>query len=137
MGEVVFVALGSNLGDRAGHLAFAREQIAALPRTRILDATMPEETAPFGPPGQPAYLNQMIAIDTAMSPHALLASLQDIEHRAGRTRAVRWGPRTLDLDIVRFGDRTIADERLRIPHPGLADREFWQRELQTLTGASR
>ena len=132
MREVAFVALGSNLGDREAHLSFARTEIAALTETRILDATAPEETPPFGPAGQPAYLNQMLAIETAMNPHALLAALQDIERRAGRTRTVRWGPRTLDLDIVQFGERTIADDRLVIPHPGLKDRDFWQRELEQL-----
>jgi 2-amino-4-hydroxy-6-hydroxymethyldihydropteridine diphosphokinase len=133
MREVVFVALGSNLGDREAHLAFARARIAALPGTRILDATIPEETPAFGPPGQSAYLNQMIAFETALPPHDLLTALQGIEHEAGRTRALRWGPRTLDLDIVRFGDREIADERLVVPHPGLRDRDFWQRELRSLT----
>ena len=135
MPEIAFIALGSNLGDRHAHLASARQAIAALPGTRILDATDPEETEPFGPPGQPTYLNQMIAIETAMEPHALLAALQDIEGRAGRTREIRWGSRTLDLDIVRFGDRRIADERLVVPHPGLPHRDFWQRELRILTEA--
>jgi 2-amino-4-hydroxy-6-hydroxymethyldihydropteridine diphosphokinase len=132
MREIVYVALGSNLGDRERHLAFARAEIAALPGTRILDATAPEETAPFGPAGQRSYLNQMIALETELTPHALLAALQGIEQRAGRTREVRWGPRTLDLDIVRFGDRAIADERLVVPHPGLPERDFWQRELRAL-----
>jgi 2-amino-4-hydroxy-6-hydroxymethyldihydropteridine diphosphokinase len=132
MRELVFVALGSNLGDRDAHLRFARAEIAALPETRILDATAPEDTPPFGPPGQPVYLNQMIAIETAMNPHALLAALQDIEQRAGRTRTVRWGPRTLDLDIVQFGDRAISDDRLVVPHPGLKHRDFWQRALAEL-----
>jgi 2-amino-4-hydroxy-6-hydroxymethyldihydropteridine diphosphokinase len=132
MREVAFIALGSNLGDREAHLSFARAEIAALTETRILDATAPEETPPFGPAGQPAYLNQMLAIETAMNPHALLAALQDIERRAGRTRTVRWGARTLDLDIVQFGERMIADDRLVVPHPGLKDRDFWQRELAEL-----
>jgi 2-amino-4-hydroxy-6-hydroxymethyldihydropteridine diphosphokinase len=74
----------------------------------------------------------MIAVETELAPHDLLSALQDIERRAGRTRDVRWGPRTLDLDIVKFGRRTIRDERLEVPHPGLGDREFWQRELRDL-----
>jgi 2-amino-4-hydroxy-6-hydroxymethyldihydropteridine diphosphokinase len=136
MPELVYVALGSNLGDREGHLRFAVDEIARLPDTRVLDATVPEETPPFGPPGQPPYLNQMIAIQTSLAPHDLLTALHDIERRAGRTRDVRWGARTLDLDIVRFGERVLADDRLTVPHPGLSNRDFWRRELAAL-GADR
>ena len=132
MREVAYIALGSNLGGREQHLAFALDEIGRLPGTRILDATTPEETPPFGPAGQGPYLNQMIAVETELAPHELLSALQDMERRAGRTREVRWGPRTLDLDIVKFGGRTIRDERLEVPHPGLGQREFWQRELRQL-----
>lgn len=132
MGDVAYIALGSNLGERERHLDFARDAIARLPGTRILDATQREETQPFGPAGQGPYLNQMLAVETVLAPHDLLAALQDIERRAGRTRDVRWGPRTLDLDIVTFGGRTIHDERLEVPHPGLGEREFWRRELRAL-----
>jgi 2-amino-4-hydroxy-6-hydroxymethyldihydropteridine diphosphokinase len=96
-----------------------------------------EETEPFGPPGQARYLNQMLAIETTLSPHELLAELHAIERRAGRERRVRWGPRTLDLDIVRFGARDIRDDRLTVPHPGLHDRDFWQREVAVLEAATR
>ncbi len=137
MGEVAFVALGANLGDRARSLAAARRALGALPGTRVIAETAVEETAPFGPPGQPPYLNQMIALDTTLAPHDLLDALHGIERDAGRTRHVRWGPRTLDLDIVRFGDRRIADERLTVPHPGLRDRDFWQREAAELEAALR
>lgn len=132
MREVAYIAVGSNLGDREKHLAFAVEAISRLPGTRVLDATAPEQTAPFGAPGQGPYLNQMIAVDTELAPHDLLAALQDIERRAGRTREVRWGARTLDLDIVRYGNRVITDDTLVLPHPGLAQRDFWQRELRAL-----
>lgn len=135
MGEVVYVALGSNLGDRAASLAGARVALHALPQTRVIAETAVEETAPFGPPGQDPYLNQMIALDTLLSPHALLDALLRIEHDAGRVRRERWGPRTLDLDIVRFGGRTLADQRLTLPHPGLATRDFWQREAAALDQA--
>ena len=135
MGEIVYIALGSNLGDRDGMLAFARRAIGGLPGTRLIAATAVEETAPFGPPDQPSYLNQMVAVDTALAPHDLLDALLGIERDAGRTRRVRWGPRTLDLDIVRFGDRRIRDARLTVPHPGLADRDFWQREVAELERA--
>jgi 2-amino-4-hydroxy-6-hydroxymethyldihydropteridine diphosphokinase len=74
----------------------------------------------------------MVAIDTDLQPHDLLDALQGIERAAGRTRDVRWGPRVLDLDIVRFGGREIDDDRLTVPHPGLRDRDFWQREARQL-----
>ena len=132
MGEVAFIALGSNIGDRQGQLDFARRELAALPGCRLLGVTVPEETEPFGPPGQAPYLNQMIALETDLDPHALLRALHDIEARAGRVRGERWGARTLDLDIVKFGERQINDATLVVPHPGLRDREFWRRELAQL-----
>lgn len=132
MREVAFIALGSNLGDRDALLAGARAAIARLPETRLLAATVVEETEPLGPP-QPRYLNQMIAIETALSPRALMEALLRVEQAAGRVRGERWGPRTLDLDIVRFGSRVVSEPDLRIPHPGLPDRDFWQRELADLT----
>ncbi len=135
MGEVAYIALGSNLGDRARFLAMARDALGALPGTRVIAETPVEETAPFGPPGQDPYLNQMVAIETTLSPHDLLARLHGIERGAGRIRRVRWGPRTLDLDIVRFGDRRLSDEQLVLPHPGLRDRDFWQREVALLEAA--
>ncbi len=130
--ERAFVALGSNLGDRAGNLARGRAALARLPRTALVAASTVEETAPLGPPGQPPYLNQMVLLRTALSPRALLEACLSIERRAGRTRRVRWGPRTLDLDIVRFGDRRVHEADLIVPHPELANRPFWQRELAEL-----
>src|SRR6058998_1453591 len=132
MAERVYVALGSNLGDRAGHLAHARARLAALPRTRLVRASRVEETAPLGPIAQGPYLNQMVLLETELEPAELLAHLQAIERERGRVRGARWGPRTLDLDIVRFGDRVVRDPTLTIPHPELANRDFWQRELAEL-----
>jgi len=123
------VALGSNLGDRAAHLAAAREALGALPGTRLLAESDVEETAPIGPPGQGAYLNQMVALATTLDPAALLDRLHDIERSRGRERRERWGPRTLDLDIVRFGARRLTGSALTIPHPELPHRDFWRREL--------
>jgi 2-amino-4-hydroxy-6-hydroxymethyldihydropteridine diphosphokinase len=134
MRDVAYVALGSNLGDRERHLAVARAEIARLPETRVIAVTPPEETDPLGPPGQRRYLNQMVAIETQLSPHALLQSLQAIEQRAGRVRTERWGARTLDLDIVKFERQSVADDTLTVPHPALPDRDFWQRELDALEG---
>jgi 2-amino-4-hydroxy-6-hydroxymethyldihydropteridine diphosphokinase len=135
--ELAFLALGSNLGDRAGHLRFAREAVAALPETRVVAASSVEETAPLGGMAQPPYLNQMLLVETALGPRGLLEACQTIERRAGRVRAGRWGPRTLDVDIVRYGHRTVAEPDLIIPHPGVADRDFWQRELAELEPHAR
>ncbi len=133
--ERAFVALGSNVGDRAGHLAAAREALGRLPATRLVAASAVEETAPLGGMAQPPYLNQMVLLDTELEPHALLAALQAIERARGRVRTTRWGPRTLDLDIVAYGDRQVRDPDLVIPHPELPRREFWQRELSELARA--
>ena len=133
--ELVFVALGSNLGDREALLGFARNAIAAMPDTRLLAASSVEETAPIGPPGQGAYLNQMLALQTGQSPLGLLDLLLEVEHRAGRERRERWAARTLDCDVVRFGERRIAHPRLVVPHPELERRDFWRRELEELLAA--
>jgi|SRR5690349_13668185 2-amino-4-hydroxy-6-hydroxymethyldihydropteridine diphosphokinase len=130
--DIAFVALGSNLGDRDEHLARARKALAGLPRSRILASSEIEETEPIGPVEQGRYLNQMVALETELSPRELLAQLQRIEAEAGRTREVRWGPRTLDLDIVRFDRQTVNETDLVIPHPAEGARDFWRRELAEL-----
>lgn len=130
--ERVAVALGSNIGDRLRTLRYAYDAISALPGTRVVAASTVEETAPLGPQDQPAYLNQMLLVETGLEPRPLLDALLEIEKRAGRVRRQRWGPRTLDCDIVRWGKRTVNEPGLTIPHPELAHRDFWQRELQEL-----
>ena len=129
MGDVAYIALGSNLGDRHGHLRQARDRVASLPGTRIIRESDIEETAPIGPIVQDAFLNQMIAIETTLDPRALLGELQAIERAAGRVRGERWGPRTLDLDIVLIEGRSLNEQGLTVPHPELPARDFWQREL--------
>jgi 2-amino-4-hydroxy-6-hydroxymethyldihydropteridine diphosphokinase len=133
MSERVFVALGSNLGDRAGHLSEARRLIAALPDTTVLAESTVEDTEPLGPAPQGRYLNQMVLIRTDLSPRDLLERLLAIEQALGRERVARWAPRTIDLDIVRFGDRAVDEPGLAIPHPELPNRDFWQRELAELS----
>ena len=123
------VALGSNLGDRAAHLATARAALAALPETRVIAVSTIEETAPLGALPQPSYLNQMVLLETTLTPRALLDACQAIERAAGRMRGERWASRIIDLDIVRFGDRAVAEPGLTLPHPELPHRAFWQREL--------
>jgi 2-amino-4-hydroxy-6-hydroxymethyldihydropteridine diphosphokinase len=135
--ERAYVALGSNLGNRAEHLAAARAALAALPRTRLVAESRVEETAPLGAMEQPPYLNQMVLLETALDPRALLAACQAIERSRGRVRGERWGARTLDLDIVRYGHRRIAEPDLIIPHPELSNRDFWVRELAELEAHER
>lgn len=132
--ERVYIALGSNLGDRAANLETARRALDRLPRTKVVRASSVEETAPLGGREQPAYLNQMVLVETALTPRELLAACQAIERDAGRVRAAadRWASRTLDLDIVRFGRRQVHEPGLTIPHPALPERHFWQRELAEL-----
>jgi 2-amino-4-hydroxy-6-hydroxymethyldihydropteridine pyrophosphokinase len=135
MTDVAFIALGSNVGDREGHLARARAALGALPGTRVIGQSSIEETDPLGPIDQPPYLNQMIAAETTLEPRDLLTQLHAIEASEGRVRRERWGPRTLDLDIVCFNRQTVNEPDLRVPHPELPNRPFWQRELDELRGA--
>lgn len=132
MPDIAYIALGSNLGDRAAHLSAARTALAALPLSRVVGTSSVEETAPIGPVPQAPYLNQMVAVETSLAPRALLDALLDIERAEGRARAERWGPRTLDLDIVRFAAQTVNEPGLTVPHPELPHRDFWQRELAEL-----
>jgi 2-amino-4-hydroxy-6-hydroxymethyldihydropteridine diphosphokinase len=132
-----YIALGSNLGDREEHLAAARAALAALPATRWIAASSVEETQPLAGMDQPPYLNQMVLLETSLEPRALLAACQAIERSRGRVRTEHWGPRTLDLDIVRYGGRRIADPDLIIPHPELPNRDFWIRELAELEAHER
>jgi 2-amino-4-hydroxy-6-hydroxymethyldihydropteridine diphosphokinase len=130
--ERAYIALGSNLGDRAGHLQKARDALAKLPDTELIRASAIEETPPLAGMRQPPYLNQMVLLETGLEPRALLQACQAIERMEGRERTERWGPRTLDLDIVQFGARQVSDTDLIIPHPELSNRDFWRRELAEL-----
>ena len=134
--DVAYVALGSNLGDRAAYLAQARERLARIPATRLIGESTIEETAPLGPIAQGPYLNQMVALETTLAPVELLAALQDIERKLGRVRDQRWGPRTLDLDLVLMERQRSDDPRCRVPHPELVHRPFWLRELAELRSVS-
>ena len=138
--EIACIALGSNMGDRAAYLARARAAIAGLPGTRVVAESEVEETEPIIAVGRwplavgareprDTYLNQMLAVETTLEPEQLLAELQAIELASGRVRGERWAPRTLDLDIVRYGNRRIATATLTVPHPELPNRDFWQRQL--------
>ena len=133
----VFIALGSNLGDREGYLAAARAALGALPGTRVLRGSSIEETVPLGEMDQPSYLNQMLLLESTMPPRDLMHAGQAIEEANGRVRLAHWGSRTLDIDIVRYGDLSLAEPDLVLPHPGLALREFWRREIAELENHER
>ena len=132
MADVAYIALGSNLGRRSGFLASARAALSLLPGSQVLAASPVEETIPFGHGAQGPYLNQMVAVSTTLTPSAMLARLHGIERQLGRIRTARWAPRTIDLDIVRFGTMNMTLADLVVPHPGLATRDFWQREVLEL-----
>jgi 2-amino-4-hydroxy-6-hydroxymethyldihydropteridine diphosphokinase len=132
--DVAYIALGSNVGARERYLENARLLMTALPGSRILAESTVEETPPIGSVPQGNYLNQMVALETSLTPQALLGELLRIERQLGRERDQRWGPRTIDLDIVMFGRRVVQTDGLTIPHPQLANRDFWQRELVELRG---
>ena len=119
-----YVALGANLGEPALQIEAALDRLAQLPQTRLLARSRLYRSAPLGPADQPDYCNAAAALETGLSPHALLDHLQAIEQEAGRVRGERWGARHLDLDLLLHGDARIDDERLTLPHPELANRVF-------------
>ncbi len=121
---MVYVGLGSNLNDPHGQLAAGMNELAELPGTQVEARSSLYESEPMGPSDQPDYVNAVVRLRTALSPEALLDGLQAIEQGHGRQRTRRWGARTLDLDILLYGERQIAGPRLRIPHPGIARRNF-------------
>jgi 2-amino-4-hydroxy-6-hydroxymethyldihydropteridine diphosphokinase len=123
MGRVITaIALGSNLGDRGAHLAFALERLPAW----IHDArsSRVRETAPEGAGPQPPYLNAVMVGVTILAPDALLDVLLQLEHERGRERPARWAPRTLDLDLILHGETVVSSDRLTLPHPRFRDRGF-------------
>ena len=122
---VAFLALGSNLGDREGHLNMARTELAAHSQIRLDTSSSLFATAAVGgPANQPDYLNAVLRIETSLTPSALLAVCLEIENRAGRERDVRWGARTLDIDLLCYGELVLNEPGLELPHPRLHERRF-------------
>jgi 2-amino-4-hydroxy-6-hydroxymethyldihydropteridine diphosphokinase len=119
-----YVALGSNLGDRVANLQFAVDAFAAADGVEVVDVSRVYETAPVGGPPQDAYLNAVVAIETALDPHELLALGQRVERDAHRVRAERWGPRTLDVDLLLYDDVRLDEADLTVPHPRMWERGF-------------
>jgi 2-amino-4-hydroxy-6-hydroxymethyldihydropteridine diphosphokinase len=121
---LAYVALGSNLGDPRQQLLDAMAALANLPDTRLLQRSRLYRTPPWGMLEQPPFINAAVELDTALSPHALLDAMLAIEQRAGRVRAERNGPRTLDLDLLHVDGVQLDDPQLTLPHPRMAERAF-------------
>ena len=120
----VVLALGANLGDRAATLRSAVAALRALPGLSDVRPSPVYETPPVGGPAQPPYLNALVAARTRLAPRAVLREAQRIEAEHGRERSVRWGPRTLDIDVVSYDDLVTGDAELTLPHPRAHERGF-------------
>lgn len=119
------VAFGSNLGERRDHLDRAVELLGFMPGIQLLEVSRYHETVPIGgPAGQPPFLNGACLVETDLAPHDLLGLLQAVEASLERERAVRWGPRTVDLDLILYDGIVVESERLTVPHPRMATRRF-------------
>jgi 2-amino-4-hydroxy-6-hydroxymethyldihydropteridine diphosphokinase len=118
-----YVGVGSNLGDRWAHLALAARELRACPGVTFLRGSRVYDAAPMGP-DQPRYLNAVVELETTLQPEALLARLMAVEQAAFRERGLRWGPRTLDLDLLLCDDRVVRTPALTVPHPGLLSRRW-------------
>ena len=119
-----YLGIGSNLGDRLGYLQLAVDALDAADDVRVVGVSPVYETAPVGGPEQPEYLNAVVALETSRSARALLQLAHAIEAEAERVRDVRWGPRTLDVDILLVGDERVDEPDLVVPHPRMAERAF-------------
>ena len=127
----VWLALGSNVGDRAGYLAAAR---AALPEAggTLVRASRVAETEPVGVRDQPRFLNQVLEVETSLEPRPLLDAVKNLEQQLGRTTNQRWGPREIDIDILTYDGRTVDEVGLHIPHAELQNRPFLLKLLEDL-----
>jgi 2-amino-4-hydroxy-6-hydroxymethyldihydropteridine diphosphokinase len=120
-----FLGLGANLQDPAAQVRRALEELAGIPQSRVLSHSPLYMSPPLGPSDQPDYVNAVAALETHLDPFLLLGELRALETRHGRQRdGSRWGPRTLDLDILLYGDRVLDTPELTLPHPGLHERAF-------------
>lgn len=123
--ERVWLGIGSNLSRPVQQVSAALEALDSLPKTRLVDVSSYYRSRPLGPKDQPDFLNAVVALDTTLTPDTLLSYTQAIELCQGRARKTsRFGPRTLDLDILLFGDRIIGTPRLTVPHYDMHNREF-------------
>lgn len=120
-----FVGLGSNLGDREATIARAVDLLRSVDGVEVVAVSSLRETEPWGPVEQPPFLNGAAAVETELSPRGLLDALLAVEQALGRDRSgERWGPRTIDLDLLLYGDATVSEPGLAVPHPRLHERRF-------------
>lgn len=128
--HLAVLALGSNLGDRLASLQNALDALRAAPGVALRGVSPVYETDAVGGPDQPRYLNAVLVVRTSLDPHALLAQAHAVEQQLGRTRDVRWGPRTIDVDLIAVDDQILADPLVTLPHPRAHERAFvlapWQ-----------
>lgn len=122
--EQAYVGLGSNLGNPSAQLEAACRALDATPGVRVAKVSSHYRTAPWGRVDQPDFVNAVALLEASLAPEALLAELMRIEAAAGRRRELRWGPRTLDLDLLLYGERRIDTPALQLPHPRLQERAF-------------
>lgn len=125
-GVTAYLGLGSNVGDRQATLTAAIARLRALPHSTLRAVSAVRDYPPVGGPPQGTYLNAAAALETTLDPHDLIAHLRQIEEALGRKRPdpIRWGPRTMDLDLLLYGDRVIQEPDLIVPHPFLHERRF-------------
>jgi 2-amino-4-hydroxy-6-hydroxymethyldihydropteridine diphosphokinase len=127
-----YIGLGSNLGEREAQIRLALDDLARLPGCRLLRASSLYDSEPVGDVEQPNFLNAVAELETELSPRQLLWNLLLIERRLGRTRTRRWGPRTIDLDLLLYGDRVVDTRDLVVPHPRMHERAFVLKPLLEL-----
>ena len=123
-GKPAFVGLGSNLDGPAGQIEAAIASLERIPGTQVTARSSLYQSAPFGPIRQPDYVNAVVRLETRRTPRELLQQMQSIERGQGRKPGERWGPRRIDLDLLVFGDETVDEDGLKVPHPGIAERNF-------------
>ena len=123
-GVRAYVGLGANLGSREDTIRHAVDLLGSHPEVDLLAVSTLRETEPWGPVEQPRFLNGAAAVETSLEPRALLDVLLEVERRLGRVRDERWGPRTIDLDLLLYGDAVVDEPGLTVPHPRLRERAF-------------
>lgn len=126
------IGVGANLGDRRGTMLAALQKLRATPGVAWMERSAFYETEPVGLTQQPAFLNLVAGVWTMLAPEALLAALREIEQALGRERTVRWGPRTIDLDLLAFEGEVRTEEHLVLPHPRMMERDFVKVPLREL-----
>jgi 2-amino-4-hydroxy-6-hydroxymethyldihydropteridine diphosphokinase len=128
---VAYLGLGTNLGSRRKNLSAARRRLRQK-GVRILRQSSVIETEPWGDTDQPRFLNQVLEVEWPQTPRRLLAAAKAVEREGGRRSTRRWGPRVIDVDILLFGDESMSERDLQIPHPGVNERQFVQESLREL-----